>query len=410
MTGTYTLTGATSSPLSAFLNLVDSYDANDAYLTVEQSRDLTDAADTPDQTATAGGIASIPGADSTTTGTLETIVLNSPTDADAQAAFNQLSGEARSSAQTAEIEDGHFVRDAVVGRVRDAFCAVATERSKAHCTDADRFGVWGEAFGSRGHTNNNGNAATLNRSTGGLFVGIDAPVFNGWRLGMAGGFGSSSFDVKDRASSGSSDDYHLGVYGGTQRGSLGFRAGAAYAVHGVVTDRFVNLPGFADTLSGDYNAGTAQLFGDLGYKIGGGRVAVEPFGDVAYVSLHTDAFAERGGEAALASDGNSTNVTFTTLGLRPEGSVTLGAMNTTLRGSVGWQHGFGDMVPVSHVSFAGGSSFGITGVPLAEDAAICEGGLDLNVSDRTSLGVSYRGQFGGSATDQDVRGNITLRF
>jgi outer membrane autotransporter protein len=410
LTGTYTVTGETSTPLSAFLGLVDTYDTNHAYLTVEQLRDLTDAAGTPEQTATAGGLESTPGEDSATTGTLKTIVLNSPTDEAAQFALNQLSGEARSSAQTAEIEDGHFVRDAVLGRVRDAFCAVATERSQSHCTDADRFGVWGEAFGSRGHTDSDGNTATLNRSTGGLFVGIDAPAFNGWRLGMVGGFGSSAFDVKDRASSGSSDDYHLGIYSGTQRGRFGFRAGAAYTVHGIVTSRSVTLPGFADTLSGDYNAGTAQLFGDLGYKIGGGRVALEPFGDVAYVSLHTNAFSERGGEAALASDGNSTNVTFTTLGLRPEGHFTLGAINTTLRGSVGWQHGFGDLAPVSHVSFAGGSSFGVTGAPLAEDAAVTEAGLDLNVSDRTSLGVSYRGQFGGDATDQDVRGNVTLRF
>jgi outer membrane autotransporter protein len=131
---------------------------------------------------------------------------------------------------------------------------------------------------------------------------------------------------------------------------------------------------------------------------------------VAYVNLHTDAFKERGGEAALTSYGNSTDVTFTTLGVRPEANFLLGSVRTALRGSLGWRHGFGDLAPVSTVSFYTGDSFDITGVPLVEDAALIEAGLDFDMSSRTRLGVSYGGQFGKGALDQDVRGNITLTF
>lgn len=41
---------------------------------------------------------------------------------------------------------------------------------------------------SWGHTDSDGNAARLNRSTGGFFIGADAPVFDIWRFGAVAGY------------------------------------------------------------------------------------------------------------------------------------------------------------------------------------------------------------------------------
>ncbi|EZQ15294.1 hypothetical protein CF98_12720 [Halopseudomonas bauzanensis] len=71
-------------------------------------------------------------------------------------------------------------------------------------------------------------AARLNRSTGGFLMGTDAPVFDTWRFGAVAGYSRTSFDAKDRYSSGSSDNYHLGLYGASAWGDLAFRTGAAY--------------------------------------------------------------------------------------------------------------------------------------------------------------------------------------
>ncbi|WP_292618640.1 MULTISPECIES: autotransporter domain-containing protein [unclassified Nitrobacter] len=45
----------------------------------------------------------------------------------------------------------------------------------------------------------------------------------------------------------SSDNYHLGLYGGRQWGDLGFRTGATYTWHRVLISRSVAFAGFADS-------------------------------------------------------------------------------------------------------------------------------------------------------------------
>jgi outer membrane autotransporter protein len=75
-----------------------------------------------------------------------------------------------------------------------------------------------------------------------LFVGADTPISD-WRIGALAGYGRSGFDVNTRNSSGSSDDYYFGVYGGTQWGALGFRTGATYTWHDLDSNRILNVPG-----------------------------------------------------------------------------------------------------------------------------------------------------------------------
>jgi outer membrane autotransporter protein len=427
VSGTYTLTGDTAS-LSTYLSLTDIYDANHAYLTVKQTRDIGAPATTPNQTATAGGVGSLPSGNPVVTD-----VLNSPTDAAARTAFDQLSGEIYASAKTAGIEDSHFVRDAAVDRIREAFCAVgatAMDRklvvtptgfargpseqkpgASGCASGGDRFTVWGQVFGSWGHTNGNGNAASLDHDTGGFFTGIDAPIFDGWRAGILTGYGRGDFNVSGRASSGSSDDYYAGLYGGTQWGALGLRTGLTYTTQDIRTGRSAFFPGVGGSLSSGYNAGTTQIFGDLGYKVDVGRIAFEPFANLAYVNLHTNGFSEQGGAAALTSRGGDTDTSFSTLGLRGStGFVLFGTMSATARGSLGWRHAYGDITPVSVVSLAGGNAFSIAGVPIAVDEAVVETGFDLHVNGRTTIGFSYSGQFGSGATDQSVRGDLTVRF
>src|SRR3546814_6615561 len=88
-------------------------------------------------------------------------------------------------------------------------------------------------------------------------------------------------------STGSSDNYHVALYGGSQWGALGLRVGAAYSWHDIETARSVSLPGLSGKLSADYSAGTQQDFAELGYKIGYGGITFEPFGHIASVKLHT---------------------------------------------------------------------------------------------------------------------------
>jgi outer membrane autotransporter protein len=271
--------------------------------------------------------------------------------------------------------------------------------------------AWTHVFGAWGHMNGDGNAATLRQNIGGFLAGVDTMIAERWRVGALAGYSGASFDVDDRNSSASSDNYHVGVYGGSQWGPLGVRAGAAYTWHSISTVRTPTLTGYADRLTGGYNGQTVQVFGDLGYRIPLHAMTLEPYASIAYVNLRTDSFNEQGGAAALAGASGSMNSTFSTLGIRQSSDFALrnGTM-VTASATLGWRHAFGNIVPVSTLAFAGGSAFDVAGVPIARDAAIVEAGLDFRVTRNASLGMTYRGQFGGGTTSQNVQGSIKVRF
>lgn len=276
---------------------------------------------------------------------------------------------------------------------------------------SDRLAVWGQAFGSWGHWNSDGNAARLDRSSGGFFVGADTSVFEAWRVGAVAGYGRTSFDARDRASSGSSDNYHLGLYGGTAWGNLALRTGAAYTWHDITTNRGAIFPGFGDSLKGEYDAGTAQVFGELAYGLDVGSARLEPFANLAYVHLRTDGFTEQGGAAALTGRSATTDATFATLGLRASTTFDLGGAAVTARGMLGWRHAFGDAAPNAAMRFAsGGDAFSVGGVPIARNAAVVEAGLDFRLSPNAVLGVSYGGQFSSGAIDQTFRASFSARL
>jgi outer membrane autotransporter protein len=176
----------------------------------------------------------------------------------------------------------------------------------------------------------------------------------------------------------------------------------------------VSFPGFADSLTASYDAGTTQVFGDLGYRIDMGEAfggtAFEPFVNLAYVHLTTDGFAESGGAAALSGRSKDTSTTFTTLGVRASAAFDLGSVTVNARGSLGWRHAFGDDTPLATLAFFGGNPFTIAGVPIAKDAAVLDLGLDVGIMENVTLGLSYGGQFATDAVDQSVRGNLSVKF
>jgi fibronectin-binding autotransporter adhesin len=49
-------------------------------------------------------------------------------------------------------------------------------------------------------------------------------------------------------------------------------------------------------------------------------------------------------------------------------------------------------------------------VPLAEDSFLLEAGLDLNISEKATLGFSYSGQFASDVQDNAVQGRFRWRF
>ena len=407
----------------AFLDPTLSYDPNNVYLRLDRNDvSFCSVGQTPNQCATGGGVQSL-GFGNPVHDAVVTLG-----EAGARAAFDALSGEVHASAKSVLIDESGLLRSAATDRLRSAFGSVGAPQmpvlSYGFTADkalavtgpmpglgsAERFAVWGQGYGSWGHTNGDGNAARLSRSTGGLLVGADVAAFDALRFGAFAGYSRTRFDVRDRISSGDSDNYHLGLYGGGQWGALGLRAGASYSWHEVSTSRTVAFTGFSDALKADYSAATAQVFGELGYRVDLGRVALEPFAGLAYVNLRSDGFGEWGGPAALRSPGSTTASGFSTLGVRASTSLALQGMELTLRGTLAWRHAFGEVNPQAILAFSGSSPFIVAGVPIARDAALVEAGLDLAIGRNATLGVSYTGQLAEDAQDHAFKGVLAVKF
>jgi outer membrane autotransporter protein len=252
---------------SAFLTPQLTYGTNDVTFTIAQTASFASAALTPNQEAAAQG------ADGLGAGNpIWDAIALLPSASAAPAAFDVISGEVHASAASVLIEDSRFVREAIDARLRAAFAGVGAsatsvlaygdEGPEAAPADTDRFAAWGHAFGSWGEWDSDGNAASLIRDTGGFVLGGDVAVTDTWRLGLLAGYSSSNFDIDDRASSGSAESYHLGAYAGTEIGKWGLRFGGAYSWHAIDTVRTAAFPGFTDTLSAEYDAATAQIFGE----------------------------------------------------------------------------------------------------------------------------------------------------
>jgi outer membrane autotransporter protein len=273
---------------------------------------------------------------------------------------------------------------------------------------------WTQGVGAWGKIDGDQNAAGISRDLGGFFSGIDTRFGNRWRAGIAGGYTSSNASVGSRASSATIDTTHLAAYAGANYGSWNLRSGATIGWSRLDTSRMILFPGFADSASARYNASTAQVFGEVGYGIALGTIAAEPFAGLAWVHLGTDGFNETGGSgnAALVGLQSSDDVGYSTLGARVAANYLLpGGAVLIPRASVAWQHAFGDVVPAAALAFQGtGAAFTVAGVPLAEDAALVEAGLDLPITPQATVGFSYIGRLGDSAQDHSVRGNLLVRF
>jgi outer membrane autotransporter protein len=404
VSGRYDLAGDTA--VSEYLALQETQDANNIYLSVIQTGDLAVAAQTSDQAAVANGVASAPPDNSA-----QTAVLNSQSDAATRSAFDVLSGEVQASARGALVSGSLPVRDTAFDRLRDLFCATSGSegRHRPGCV-TDRPAIWIRGFGNWGHMSGSTDAAGISQSTGGFLVGVDVPVDDVSRVGVFGGYSRTDFDVSARASSGNSNNYHLGTYGGTQWGGLGLKLGASYSWNAVATGRAVVIDDFTNNLQARYNAGTTQVFGELEQVLAADQVSLKPFVNLAYVNLRTGGFSETGGDAALTSRANTMEDTFSTLGVRPSTMVTWVGIDATLRGMLGWRHTFGDVTPGADVSFAGGSIFTVTGAPIARNAGVVEAGMDFDIVHDVAFGFTYGGQFSGRETNHSIRGAVAVTF
>jgi outer membrane autotransporter protein len=369
------------------------------------------------------------------------LLANATSVAGAQQAFDALSGEVFGSVQNAQAGQSQFTRDAMLGRMRQASYSDAGASSGlnalsfggpelAYAGDdayAADFPVkaapaprepsrgltfWALGLGGWGHADSDGNAASLKSRFGGFLSGADARFGDTWRLGLVAGYTRTNLNVDARASSAGIDSVQFGGYATGRVGAFNVRSGASFTYDSIDTSRGVFFPGFSDQTHAHFHGNVGQVFGEVGYGMALGQIAVEPLAGLAYVHVHDGSFLESGGAAALAAAPANQNLGYSSLGVRFASAMPL-ANGTVLvpRGTVQWQHAFGDVTPVTGLAFQGtGTTFTTAGIPIARDTALVEAGLDWRFSPQAKLGAFYQGELAAHAQTHAFKGGFTWDF
>jgi autotransporter-associated beta strand protein len=411
-----------------FISFALSADAFNGYLTTSRSAErFADFAATPNQRAVANAL------DATPSGSPIWQQVVGATEAQARAAFSSLANASVHAGAAGVLSaQSHDLRDAVTDRLRQDFAygtslapvsnALAfAEEAPRHAYAAAKaipfikapplaaptpvYAAWAQGLGSRGALKGDANTGRTSHSLGGVISGIDATFNGAWRIGLAGGYSQSSFNLSGISASGTSDSYHFALYGGGQVGDWGFRSGASFSWNDVLTTRQISAINVAGGTRGDYGATTTQVFGEIGRSFASAYGALEPFANVAYVKVDGD--VNEFGVAAMTGS-SRLDTTYTTLGVH--GAAPVAAM-LTARGTLAWRHAFGDATPVATLAFqSGASAFALAGAPIAREALVAEAGLDLAVSANATLGTSWSGQYADRATNNTFKGSFRWQF
>lgn len=372
--------------LTAFAGLRDGYTPTSAFVEFVQLKALQSAGITPNQKAAAGGADSLPDGNP-----IKDALLLLPTDAAAQAAFDQLSGEIHPSARNAMVEDSRLVRNAVLDRLADGETGGA---------------LWGRLFSTSGVSDGDYNAAELDRDAKGGVIGLDRSI-GPVTIGIAAGWTDTKLRVGSRNSSGSIEDIHGMVYAGARFGGFGLRGGVGYARTSTETTRRIAFQGFSASPTADYNGSVLQGFVELGYRVPLGGGYIEPFAGLTAIRAKTDAFTEAGGPAALSGAAMSEKTMASTLGARFETSR-FGPFS--LRGTIGWRHGWGDLEPVGRHAFAGGTPFTVLGTTSSKDSGVFNVEARFPLSSNATLSVGYDGVLGSGTADHAITGGLKIVF
>jgi outer membrane autotransporter protein len=391
----------------AFLAPTLSYDAQNVFLTLDLAAGFQDVAKTKNQIGIAGA------AESLGMGNAIFDEILFMTEEEARDAFNSLSGEMHGSAATAGFQSAQQIRAALLARLQMFSGGVQLARAdhapaSGDAVPGDGPSVWGQLFGNWGTNDANANVARLSRRSAGFIGGIDKPVGEASRIGLALGYSRSHFSVDARASSGDADNFHAAAYGSTKLGAVDLAGTLAYGYGRAETARRVVVGGLTDDLAARYDSHTLQASVEAGRDFKAGTVTLTPFAALTGTHVETEGFTETGGPSALTFGASSNTTGVTTLGLRARHE----AGSLALSGSAAWRRAFGDTDPASRAAFTSAptASFTVQGTPVAKDTLALDTGIEARLGTATTLTLGYAGELGSDARDHGLRAELRIGF
>ncbi len=244
---------------------------------------------------------------------------------------------------------------------------------------------------------------------GGVAAGIDAPVFDTARIGVAIGSVDGQTWSQDSGKA-TSSTAQLVSYGQWQSGMVfaETQLGLMYQQENVRRD--LSLFGTAARGSADGLAGGGGA--RVGVQQNFAGWLVEPSLGFGGFDLRMGSVAESGGVLAENIGSETLGSAETTLALSAQRSFALNErVRMTVTGRLGWSHEFADNAASVTANFQSlnGSGFALSSAPIGRDAALVGLGADIDVASwPMAMFVAYGGAISGSSNAQSF--NAGLRF
>ena len=425
---------------------------NDVTLTLSRNANgFTDIATTPNQKAVAGQIGNLSGTDGTT---ISNAILGL-TNAGAQHAFQQLSGDIFAAAPALNGRITHQTTGQIGARLADlnrsrniaqttsgSLVAASTlspaaltgfarsgpmaSDSQTYASDANMLSlgsenasqaasaIWLQAIGATGRIDGDGNADTTDYQWTGMVGGFDTQLSDTTILGVYFGYADAQNQQSGRNATLDSNNLMAGFYGTHDLGrdvQLSGQAGWTRTAND--SHRNLDFGGINRTATADYtdNALNANLelarWFDLARNW---RIA--PYGGLGVLWNDQDSFNETGaGSANLSREANSDLTGTARLGLRMAGLFETGNGKTMIpQFRLGWDHHLGPTSNSTTLAFAGTSSFNVTGSETDRDTLTGNLGFALADEDGWSLYADYQPSLSETRTEHAFAAGFRVAF
>lgn len=327
-------------------------------------------------------------------------IMYSENASEANHAFKALSGQIHADVISHQLSSSRYLRDAGLNRLQ-ASTTANNETEKA---------IWADYLHSEQKVSTDENATGYESSIDGFFLGGETSVINDkTKIGLMGGYTRSSIDGYQ--STAKSDNFHLGIYGGTKIDKLTLKAGYGYTLHDIDTQRSVAYMNQSDKNKANYKAHSNQFFAETGYAFQWNTLSLEPFANLSYVNFDSKQAKEDGGAASLEIKNKNVDLTSSTMGVHLASQFKLSDSRAmTFKGTLGWQHYYGNLNNDAHLSFSGNRSFDISAVPFTRDSAVVNLSSEIALKNNVSVSLGYNGLISNKYKDNSLKANLTWKF
>ena len=322
------------------------------------------------------------------------------------AALDQFSGEVYAAAAGAGIEQERLVREAVMNRLSTTAAAARADAGAARGA-----GMWGQAFGSWGDVEGDGNASGADIDRTGFVVGIDVGGGHdndSWRIGAFGQYVKTRVGVDSLGSRTEIEQTGGGVYAGFTSGGFGASIGGSYTQIDLSARRTVNISALTETSNGEGDGEAYQGFAELSYAIPSGHWTFRPFVAGHIGSFKIDALTETGGAGALSVGRQSYTDATGTAGINAAARLGRLRLSGTLAARA--QLGDRDMHLSTALAAAPAQAFDIRGVQLDDIALAAQFDATLRLGRRVDFSIGYTGLIGENTHDHGARATLSIHF